>query len=54
MYKELKGYELTNFIKKYFKFWENDIEKVSVITYEQTLEYLINDGVLFIETVNNK
>lgn len=47
MYKELNKNELKKFINMYFKEWENDIKKVSVISYNGVNEYLINEHYLF-------
>lgn len=49
MYKVLNEKELEQFINKYFKIWNTDIRKVSVIEYNYIKEYLINDAVIFIE-----
>lgn len=49
MYKVLNEKKLEQFINKYFKIWNTDIRKVSVIEYNNIKEYLINDAVIFIE-----
>lgn len=49
MYKELNGKELNRFVNKYFKEWNTDIKKVSVISYNNVDEYLINDHYIFIK-----
>lgn len=48
MYRKLKDKELNNFVNKYFKVWGKDIRKVTVISYNATNEYLINDNYLFV------
>lgn len=52
MYKILNEKELKRFVNKYFKEWSNDIYKVSVISYNNIDEYLINGWYLFL--VENK
>lgn len=47
MYKTLNKKELKRFINKYFKEWNTDIKKVSVISYNGIDEYLINDHYVF-------
>lgn len=48
MYRVLSDKELKVFAKKYFKIWNKDIVKVSVINYNGINEYLINDAILFL------
>ena len=45
--KNLNKIEIKKFTKKYFPQYKNDIRKVSYIIYNDRIEYLINDGVLF-------
>ena len=47
MYKILTEKERNEFVNKYFKVWKKDIWKVSCLTYEKHVEYLINDYYLF-------
>lgn len=48
MYKLLNKKELKSFINNYFKTWNEDIRKASVISYNGIDEYLINDNYLFL------
>lgn len=45
--KNLNRIEIEEFIKTYFPQYKGDIRKVSYIIYNDRIEYLINDGVLF-------
>lgn len=47
MYRELSKEEIIKFTNKYFKEWNSDIRKVSVISYNGINEYLINDHYLY-------
>ena len=42
MYRELTEEEIQKFTKKYLPIWNEDIKKVSCISYRLTKEYLIN------------
>lgn len=48
-YEILKGDKLKKFIDKYMSKWEQDIIKVSCLTYKNKKEYLINNHYLLIE-----
>lgn len=45
--KVLNNQELKNFVDKYFKEWNTDIYKVSVVEHDDVFEYLVNDHYLF-------
>lgn len=45
--KNLNRIEIEEFTKKHFPQYKGDIRKVSYIVYNDRIEYLINDGVLF-------
>lgn len=49
MYKVLNEKEMKIFINKYFKEWNTDIKKVSIISYNKIDEYLINGHYIFIK-----
>lgn len=48
MYKVLNKKELKRFVNKYFKVWDTDIKKVSVISNGNIDEYLINEHYIFL------
>lgn len=48
MYKSLNRKEMQRFINRYFKGWDEDIKSVSVITYDNVDEYLINGHYIFL------
>ena len=48
MYKVLTEEEKKGFVEKYFQNWEQDIWKVSSISYQNVTEYLINEHYLFL------
>lgn len=50
MYKLLNKKEMQIFINKYFKVWSSDIKNVSVISYDNIDEYLINGHYIFLDT----
>ena len=41
MYKLLNEKEITRFVNKYFKIWDKDVKKVSVISYNGIDEYIL-------------
>lgn len=45
--KNMNRIEIKEFTEKYFPEYIGDIRKVSYIVYEDRVEYLVNDGVLF-------
>lgn len=45
--KNMNRIEIKEFTEKYFPQYKGDIRKVSYIVYEDRVEYLVNDGVLF-------
>lgn len=45
--KNLNRIEIKEFTKKYFPQYKGDIRNVSYIIYNDRIEYLINNGVLF-------
>lgn len=45
--KNLNRAEIEQFTNKYFPHYKGDINRVSYIVYEDRVEYLVNDGVLF-------
>ena len=45
--KHLNRTELKIFVENNFKIYGNDIKKVSYIEYEDRIEYLINEQVLY-------
>ncbi len=47
MYEVLDSAALKTFVSKYFQGWEKDIWKVSKISYQGVVEYLINEHYLF-------
>ena len=42
MYRKLTESEIQKFTKKYLPIWNDDIKKVSCISYRLTKEYLVN------------
>ena len=48
MYKVLNDIERLEFANKYFQKWVQDIWKVSTTSYQNVIEYLINDHYLFL------
>ena len=47
MYKELTKKEIQDFIDKYFPTWGKDIYKSTSISYNDKIEYLINEHYIF-------
>lgn len=47
MLKQLNKDELKCFVNKYFKEWNDDIYKVTLMEHDDVLEYLVNDHYLF-------
>ena len=45
--KTLNELQMRDFIDKYFKEWDKDIFKVSVVEHDDIYEYLINEHYLF-------
>lgn len=50
MYRLLNKKEMKIFINKYFRGWDEDIKSVSVISYDNVDEYLINGHYIFLDT----
>lgn len=50
MYRLLNKEEMIRFIDKYFREWNKDIKSVSVISYDNINEYLINGHYIFLDT----
>lgn len=50
MYRLLNKKEMQIFINKYFRGWDEDIKSVSVISYDNVYEYLINGHYIFLDT----
>ncbi len=47
MFEVLNEEERKLFVEKFFKGWDNDIWKVSRISYQNIEEYLINEHYIF-------
>ncbi len=45
--KNMNRIEIENFTNKYFPNYKGDIRKVSYIVYEDRIEYLINECIIF-------
>ncbi len=52
MFEVLDEKEQEKFVNQFFKGWDNDIWKVSKISYKNIVEYLINEHYIF--TVREK
>lgn len=48
MYKELNKEDMELFVEEYFSEFKKDIFKVSCISYNNKIEYLVNNHYLFI------
>ncbi len=48
VYYELSKKEIKQFAKQYLPMWENDIVKVTRISYKGVTEYMVNDHYLII------
>lgn len=45
--KNLNRIEIEQFTNKYFQCYKGDIHRVSYIVYEDRIEYLVNDWMIF-------